>query len=101
MLSLETIYEIGVQVMSLVKSTVNYTKNIRMNNFVKCTDCKFWSGQVGSHNEWSQAYRSPIISKVLICTVCINPQPSIAALSHVDGRLSSALHKCSQFEPQS
>lgn len=68
-----------------------------MSNLVTCQDCKFWSGQIGSENEWTKKRRSPITSKVLVCAVRGCPQPSLAALSDVDGRLSSALHECFDF----
>ena len=67
---------------------------------VKCCNCKYWSGQIGSHNEWTREYQEPIKSKVLICAVRICPQPSVSELEPVDGRLAYAKHDCSNFEPR-
>lgn len=64
---------------------------------IKCRNCKYWSGQIGSHNEWTKQRKSPIKPKVLICTVN-SPQPLLAALERVDGRLADSEHNCIDFE---
>lgn len=64
---------------------------------IRCRDCKYWSGQVGSHNEWTKERKGIIKPTVLICAVNI-PQPSLSALDMVDGRLSDAEHNCSDFQ---
>lgn len=73
-----------------------------MTNYIKCQDCKFWSGQIGASNEWSVKYIAPtaiiIESKVVLCAVRINPQPCLFALNEANDRLCSALHQCPDFE---
>lgn len=67
---------------------------------IKCRDCKYWSGAIGSHNEWVRQRRSPIKlnpGATILCAVQVCPQPSIAALEFVDGRLADALHECRDF----
>ena len=66
-------------------------------SMIKCRNCKFWSGQIGSHNEWSRERNSNIKSKVLICAVNI-PNPSDTELELVDGRLCDTVHSCNSFE---
>jgi len=65
---------------------------------VKCCDCEYWSGQIGSDNEYKREYRKPIDAKVLICAVRICPQPEDSELELVDGRLAHASHYCNDFE---
>ncbi len=64
---------------------------------IKCSDCRYWSGQIGTHNEWSQEWRQPIKSKVLICAVRGCPQPDASELDRVDGRLANAEHSCIDY----
>lgn len=46
-----------------------------MKNFVKCEDCMYWSGQIGTADKWIDDYDRGIVSTVIICAVHINPQP--------------------------
>lgn len=63
---------------------------------IKCKDCKYYSDQIGSHNEWTKEHNDSIKPKVLMCAIN-TPNPSLAALEAVDGRLSSAEHNCVDF----
>jgi hypothetical protein len=65
---------------------------------VECRNCKYWTGQPGTYNEWTKARRQPIVSTVVICAVRIQPQPNMFALDMVDYRLADAEHDCPDFE---
>lgn len=88
------LYTINSQTGQIISSYCYPVQKTR--NLIRCCDCKYWSGQVGSHSGWSQ----PIESKVLICAVRGCPQPSASELDVVDGRLAYAKHDCSDFEPK-
>jgi|GEM_PF-4212683 len=74
------------------------TLNTQTEPLVKCCDCKYWSGLIGSPSEYKREYRQPIESKVLICAVRLCPQPDGSELELVDGRLAHASHDCNDFE---